>query len=171
MLEKRAAAPKRDERGFLVFADFPHFSTNLTPAEVVSPSYLSGYESLHWRVRRDLLLHNKSIVTGDRGTQMKRSGPPPPIHIFKKVSCLQTIPKLTCWVCGTRPSTLERRRFAERELFIDNLLVRIHFIIVMIRWTGLAPWEFEFPFPGSLTSTFQQVLQAGAFGGTYFHPN
>ena len=24
----------------------------------------------------------------------------------------------------------------EREFFIDNLLVRIHFIIVMIRWTG-----------------------------------
>jgi len=40
------------------------------------------------------------------------------------------------------------------SLFIDNLLVRIHFIIVMIRWAGLAPWEFEFPFPGSLTSTF-----------------
>ena len=44
--------------------------------------------------------------------------------------------------------------FAEREFVIDDLLVRIHFIIVMIRWTGLAPWEFEFPFPGSLTSTF-----------------
>jgi len=29
------------------------------------------------------------------------------------------------------------------EFFIDNLLVRIHFIIVMIRWTGLAPWERE----------------------------
>ena len=42
----------------------------------------------------------------------------------------------------------------ERELFIDNLLVRIHVIIVMIWWTGLAPWEFEFHFPGSLTSTF-----------------
>ena len=42
----------------------------------------------------------------------------------------------------------------ERDFFIDNLLVRIHFIIVMIRWTGLAPWVFEFPFPGSLTSTF-----------------
>ena len=27
----------------------------------------------------------------------------------------------------------------ERDFFIDNLLVRIHFIIVMIRWTGLAP--------------------------------
>ena len=39
-----------------------------------------------------------------------------------------------------------------------HLLVRIHFIIVMIRWTGLAPWEFEFPFPGSLTSTFLQDL-------------
>jgi len=25
------------------------------------------------------------------------------------------------------------------SFFIDNLLVRIHFIIVMIRWTGLAP--------------------------------
>ena len=34
----------------------------------------------------------------------------------------------------------------ERECFIDKLLVRIHFIIVMIRWTGLAPWEFEFSF-------------------------
>jgi len=27
----------------------------------------------------------------------------------------------------------------------------------MIRWSGLAPWEFEFPFPGSLTSNFLQV--------------
>ena len=30
----------------------------------------------------------------------------------------------------------------EREFFIDNLLVRIRLIIVMIRWTDLAPWEF-----------------------------
>ena len=42
----------------------------------------------------------------------------------------------------------------EREFFMVNLLVRIHFIIVMIRWTGLAQWEFESPFPGGLTSTF-----------------
>ena len=42
-----------------------------------------------------------------------------------------------------------------REIFFSyNTLVRIHFIIVMIKWTGLAPWEFDFPFPGSLTSTF-----------------
>jgi len=33
-------------------------------------------------------------------------------------------------------------------------MVRIHFIIVMIRRTGLTPWEFDFPFPGSLTSSF-----------------
>ena len=38
----------------------------------------------------------------------------------------------------------------EREFFIDNRLVRTHFIIVMIRWTGLAAWEFEFPFPGTV---------------------
>ena len=29
----------------------------------------------------------------------------------------------------------------ERQFFIDNVLVRIHFIIVMTSWTGLAPWE------------------------------
>ena len=46
------------------------------------------------------------------------------------------------------------RQSRERELWIDNLLVRIHYIIEMIRWTGLAPWEFEFRFPSSLISTF-----------------
>jgi hypothetical protein len=45
-------------------------------------------------------------------------------------------------------------RNPERAFFIDNLLARVHFIIVMISWTGLAPWEIEFPFPGILTSTF-----------------
>jgi len=50
--------------------------------------------------------------------------------------------------------TPEGVKVREREFFIENLLVRIHFIIVMIGWTGLAPWEFDFPFPGSLTSTF-----------------
>jgi len=29
----------------------------------------------------------------------------------------------------------------ERDVFFDNLLVRIHFIIEMIWWTGLAPWQ------------------------------
>ena len=47
-----------------------------------------------------------------------------------------------------------RPKLKEREFFIENLLVRIHFIIEMIWWTGLAPWEFGFTFPGILISTF-----------------
>ena len=46
-------------------------------------------------------------------------------------------------ISGWSFHTLQR----EREFFIDNLLARIHFIVVMIRWTGLAAWEFDFPFP------------------------
>ena len=42
----------------------------------------------------------------------------------------------------------------EKKICVDNLLIRIRFIIVMIYWTGLAPWEFEFSFPGSFISAF-----------------
>ena len=45
-------------------------------------------------------------------------------------------------------------RTTERKFFIDNLLVRTHLIIEIISWTGLAPWEYEFLFPGSLIPTF-----------------
>ena len=45
-----------------------------------------------------------------------------------------------------------------RQFLINNLLVRIHFSIEMIRWTGLAPREFDFPFPGSLTSSFLECV-------------
>ena len=45
------------------------------------------------------------------------------------------------------------------EFCMDNLLVRIHFIIVIIWWPGLAPWEFEFPFPDSLISTVLDELK------------
>jgi len=61
---------------------------------------------------------------------------------------------------GVEPHFDARGGAAERDFFIDNLQVRIHFIIVMIRWTGLAPWEFEFPFPGSRISTFLFFQQA-----------
>jgi len=44
----------------------------------------------------------------------------------------------------------ERER--ERDI-IDDRLFRIHFIAGMIEWTGLAPWAFEFSFPGSLSFT------------------
>ena len=50
-------------------------------------------------------------------------------------------------------------RFAERDFFVDNLLVRIHCIIVLIRWTGLAPCKFEFPSPGSLPISSRQLSQ------------
>ena len=53
---------------------------------------------------------------------------------------------------------LDCRILAEREFFIDNLLVRIHLITEMAWWTGLALWEFELPFPGSLISTFLRIL-------------
>jgi len=37
----------------------------------------------------------------------------------------------------------------ETKFVIDISLVRIHFIIEMIWWTGFAPREFEFFFPSS----------------------
>ena len=64
--------------------------------------------------------------------------------------------------CNVPPGVVLRPP-GEREFFIDNLLVRIHFIIVMFRRTGIAPWQFEFPFPGSLTSTF--LRPPGISGG------
>ena len=50
-------------------------------------------------------------------------------------------------------------RVKDREFVIDNLLVRIHVIIVMIRWTGLAPWESEFSFSGVLGMQAGTLLQ------------
>ena len=43
----------------------------------------------------------------------------------------------------------------------DYLPVRIYFIIVMIRWTGLAPWKFEFPFPGDGDTLRGQRVHGG----------
>ena len=56
-------------------------------------------------------------------------------------------------VLGERAVSYKRGTPAGRELFIDNLLVRTHFIIEMIWWTGLAPWEIEFPCPQVATAT------------------
>ena len=42
--------------------------------------------------------------------------------------------------CGERRHHLAGAA-GERDFLIDNLLVRIHYIIVMIKWTGLVPWE------------------------------
>ena len=35
----------------------------------------------------------------------------------------------------------------DKEFFVDNLLVRIHFIVEVICWTDFAPSEYEFLFP------------------------
>ena len=56
----------------------------------------------------------------------------------------------------------------DREFFIDNLLVRIHYIIVMIRWTGLAPWEFEFSFLLSDTRVYEPQIRARLGATTHF---
>ena len=52
----------------------------------------------------------------------------------------------------------------ERDFFFDNLLVRMRFIMAMIWWTGLAPWEFESPFPGSLSSSFLHLRETSNTG-------
>jgi len=39
---------------------------------------------------------------------------------------------------------------------MDARPVRIHLIIEKIWWTGLAPWEIDFSFAGSLISTFTE---------------
>ena len=50
----------------------------------------------------------------------------------------------TVWYRYAGP--LPSEKATAREFFFDKLLFRIHCIIVMSRWTGLAPWKFEFPF-------------------------
>ena len=60
------------------------------------------------------------------------------------------MPRPPCWP-AKRELSYERGTPVEREFIIDNPLVRIHRCFL---WTGLAPWEFESPFPGSLISTF-----------------
>ena len=56
----------------------------------------------------------------------------------------------------------------ERELFVDNLLVRIYTITEMIQRTGLAPWVFRLPFPSSLISTSHLLAPSSSFGRTIF---
>ena len=75
------------------------------------------------------------------------------------VSCERGNPVLQAVPCQPlhQPPPPAHRVGADREFFIENLLVQIRFIIVMIQWTGLGPWEFAFPFPGSLTITLLRV--------------
>jgi hypothetical protein len=55
------------------------------------------------------------------------------------------IPKPCTLILTPTPYRSRVWRGHEREFFIDNLLIRIYLTIVILRWTGLAPWEFELP--------------------------
>jgi len=93
------------------------------------------------------------------------------VHGFRVKGLWFRVEGLGCgvWGLGFRPARralagpphtagYEWSSLIERVFFIDKLLARIHFIFAMIRWTGLAPWKFEFPIPGSLTSAFLASL-------------
>ena len=61
-----------------------------------------------------------------------------------------------------------------RENFSLKTDWSIHSIIVMIWWTGLAPWEFGFPFLASLISTcapaqVDNVVDGFVIGGLSFY--
>ena len=62
------------------------------------------------------------------------------------------------WPHATCRKSSMRHSCGEREFLIDNLLIQLHFIIVIIKWTDLAPWEFECSFLGNLTSTFLVLI-------------
>ena len=51
-----------------------------------------------------------------------------------------------------RPDVLDARPAVKENSLIMTRWTGL--AIRWIRWTGLAPWEFELPFQGSFTSTF-----------------
>ena len=73
-----------------------------------------------------------------------------PIRLFRASQCIPQVAGF--WRAPVQIQGFRKRGFdsvlvsggwtREREFFIDNLLVRIHFIIEVIWWTGLAPWDF-----------------------------
>ena len=87
------------------------------------------------------------------------------IHTFCEMKTLNSKRKSRV-APGAASDALDAPPAGEREFFIDNLLVRILFIIEMIWWTGLAPWELEFPFPGSLKSAFTRQVFSHIYGKT-----
>jgi hypothetical protein len=50
--------------------------------------------------------------------------------------------------------------YTNKEFVVDNPLFRIHLTILTIKWTGLAPWEFEFRLAGNLTSIYLHTSTA-----------
>ena len=113
-------------------------------------------------------LHIATPVTSPEGQLDGGPPSPQPLHLCQRerlgVRLCERFHR--CRRCFIVPGTTIASN-SEETFFIDNLLVQIHFIIVMFRWIGLAPRDFEFPFPGSLTSTF---LPSPTFTRTCFPP-
>ena len=63
-------------------------------------------------------------------------------HRSRRLAALAPSNSSSALLDSLRLGILSSARPVERQVFIDKLLVRIHLIIE----TGLAPWEFEFPF-------------------------
>jgi len=65
------------------------------------------------------------------------------IYIYIYIYIWRLPEPATCWAAESMVeiTTFTRLTCREREFCIDNLVVRIYFIIVMNRRTGLAPWE------------------------------
>ena len=64
--------------------------------------------------------------------------------VIHRVVSPQAIPRKIWQVCWETPTPrVVQVPPPKRDFCIDNILVRINFIIAMIGWTGLAPWEFD----------------------------
>ena len=124
-------------------------------AQASSPSYKSLYKqdlepSGHTKQKSMIILEPSGHTKQTRGSQRsaRPRHPPSPPKNFRSL-CFKYCP--IAFYSG-----------AGRGFFVDYLLVRIHCIVETIWWPGLAPWEFEFPRPGSCISNF---LVIGARSG------
>ena len=88
-------------------------------------------------IERDFCIDNLLVQIHVISVMIRWTGPAPWEVEFPLLGVAAGVRAARAARHGTRPHGVLARR--EREFFIDNLLVRIHFIIVMIRWTGPAP--------------------------------
>ena len=88
-------------------------------------------QGVGWGVRRDQWFRGGLVFKAHRLLYHSTLG----LRFIKK--------KKTCTHHGHGRVGIDRglslEKYSEREFFIDSLLVRIYFINVMIRWSGLAP--------------------------------
>ena len=96
----------------------------------------------------------RNPVAGDEG-EARAPTPPSPSAVLDEMLYAMVLTPNTVQPISTL-GAVSPRGGQERDFFSDNLLVRIHFVAVMSRWTDLAPWEFKFPCIVSLISTFLQ---------------